>query len=458
MGDPTRIPRFADDTTLPRTPPGVRAADVRALSVLFSPDIDARERVFPLVRQEVELGRAPGGQGLSFDDPLASRHHATLRRDTEGEDYVLLDEESRNGTYVNGERVSRRTLRAGDILRLGDTVLRLAPLELEAASWRTPPDCLLRGRSRGLRDVLHELRRAAPTDISVLIEGETGTGKELVARELHRQSGRAGPFVALNSAAIPADLLESELFGCSKGAYSGAARDRKGLLLAAQGGTFLLDEVGELPLAMQAKLLRVLEEKRIRRVGDTRESDVDVRFVFATNRDLARAARDQEFRRDLFARLAQWHLVLPALRDRPEDLLPIVQDLVRAHGGDRRYRLSGDFYERLALHDWPFNVRELVSVTRKAMALLSEGGLLGPEHLPPGLPSPRLPGGRTARRDEAAGLPGRDRAPSAQELTHLLEHYEGSVAAVARHTGRHRRQVYRWLRKHGVNPESFRPA
>lgn len=231
------------------------------------------------------------------------------------------------------------------------------------------------GASRALKELFAVIQRAGESKVPALITGESGTGKELVARALHRASGR-GAFVAVNCAALPEQLLESELFGHERGAFSGAARDNPGLFQAAHGGTLFLDEIGELPLPLQPKLLRGIEDGEIRPVGSTRPRKVDVRVVAATNRDLEREAEEGRFRSDLFWRLNVLHLHLPALRERPADI-PL---LAEHFAGERRITPSA--MAVLTAYPWPGNVRELRNALERAAALALRGEL-GVEDLPP---------------------------------------------------------------------------
>jgi two-component system response regulator FlrC len=235
-----------------------------------------------------------------------------------------------------------------------------------------------------MRAALLRARRAAATEATVLLQGESGTGKELVARAIHAWSARAeGPFVALNCAALPETLVESELFGHERGAFTDARAARAGVVEQARGGTLLLDEIGELPLPAQAKLLRVLEERRVRRLGGEEVHAVDVRFLAATNRPLRELVRERRFREDLYFRLDVLSLSLPALRERPEDLLPLARHLLARWA--RAYRrpapaLAPEAVARLVEHPWPGNVRELDNVLHRAL-LESGGDAIGPEHL-----------------------------------------------------------------------------
>jgi two-component system nitrogen regulation response regulator NtrX len=259
-------------------------------------------------------------------------------------------------------------------------------LEVRALSARLGESSLL-GRSPAMSQLRTMIERIAPIPSTVLVTGESGTGKELVARELHRQSGRVtGPFVALNSAALPEQLVESELFGHERGAFTGAAGTRKGAFESADRGTLFLDEIGELPLPAQAKLLRVLEQRTVMRVGSTKEIVVDARVVAATNRDLDRQVRDGAFREDLLYRLNVHAIRVPPLRERPEDVpllaARFVDEICRRFGVLPK-RLSEEASERLVNYDWRRNnVRELRNAIERMVAL-ADGEVLRVEHLPP---------------------------------------------------------------------------
>lgn len=228
--------------------------------------------------------------------------------------------------------------------------------------------------SEAMRRVLRIVSAVADADATVLLSGESGTGKEVVARELHRASGRRGPFVAVNCAALPEGLLESELFGHEKGAFTGALLSRKGRFEQAQGGTLLLDEISEMPLALQAKLLRVLQEKEVTPVGSAETVRLDVRVVATTNRNLRQAVEDGTFRQDLFYRLNVIAIELPPLRERPEDIVPLAQAMLRRHSrpGRPACRFSPDALRHLVSMSWPGNVRELENTIERA-CLLARG-------------------------------------------------------------------------------------
>ena len=240
----------------------------------------------------------------------------------------------------------------------------------------------LLGNSSSLETVLEQVERVAPTDSTVLIQGETGTGKELIARAIHNVSSRCGrSFVKMNCAAIPLDLLESELFGHEKGAFTGAIAQRIGRFELADKGTLFLDEVGDIPLALQPKLLRVLQEQEFERLGSTRTHQVDIRLVAATNRDLAEMVNRGQFRSDLYYRLNVFPVLLPPLRARPEDVPALVTHFVEISGrrmGRKIDHIPAETMSALASYHWPGNIRELQNLVERAVILSSDGVLPNP--------------------------------------------------------------------------------
>ena len=259
------------------------------------------------------------------------------------------------------------------------------------AAGASPPTSGMVGESEALRLVLQRIELVADTDATVLITGESGTGKELVARAIHERSHRRkGPLVRVNCAAIPENLFESELFGHVRGAFTGALNDRPGRFEAAQGGTLMLDEIGDVPLAMQSKLLRVLQEKELERVGESRPRKTDVRIVAATNRDLATEVATARFRADLFYRLDVFPIESPPLRDRREDIPLLAEHFIQASARELRRdppRLTEAAVRQLTARDWPGNIRELVNVIQRAIILASDGELrFDPGPAPPASP------------------------------------------------------------------------
>ncbi len=304
--------------------------------------------------------------------------------------------------------------------------------------------------SGAMTELIATVDRVARSDATVLVTGESGTGKELVARRLHARSGRSeGPFVAVNCAAVPAELLESELFGHDKGAFTGAARARKGRFRRAHGGTLFLDEVGALPADLQSKLLRVLQERVVDVVGRDEPVQVDIRLVAATNRDLRAAAVGEEFREDLFYRLAVVELELPPLRERPDDVEPLARYFIAQAARDRGLDVPGEVVEALQLRPWPGNVRELENACER-MAILAPGDEVRVEDLPP------VRGQRPADGDTWL-----DHLPDGislidlekQAIEHTLRRCSGNVSAAARALGVPRHILVYRIEKYGIRAD-----
>jgi transcriptional regulator with GAF, ATPase, and Fis domain len=397
----------------------------------------------------VLLGRDAPVFSAGLKDETVSRRHAEIR--AHHGRFRLHDLGSRNGTYVNGKRVTDvHALEPGDVIRLGATLLLYARLSEQREDDVDTTGTLI-GESDSIAGIRRGIALVAGQKRSVLITGETGTGKELAAQALHDRSGRAGKLVAVNCGAFAEDLLASELFGHVRGAFTGAAADRQGLFRAASGGTLFLDEVGEMPRDLQPKLLRVLEVGRIRPVGANEEVPIDVAIVAATNRDLIAEVRDGRFRSDLYARLAQWPLHLPPLRERREDIPWLVPHLIGRCGAAGR-RMTFALTEALLTHPWPHNVRGLYNVLSIA-ALANPAG--APLDLRPevtlaldaarALAAPEVPPG-----DKPASM------PTADALKEALVRAGGSVASAARSLGCSRQQLYRWLQIHGMSIDAFR--
>jgi len=398
--------------------------------------------------------RREGARELRIELPdrwVSSAHARLFRR--EGT-WVLADAGSRNGTLVNGVPCVEAALHDGDQIELGRTLLWYR----EAAPCGGPEDedtQRLRPAVPGIATIapamasaLAALPAVARTALPAIVAGESGTGKELIARAVHALSGRRGPFLAVNCAAIAQTLLESELFGSRRGAFSGATEDRQGLVRAADGGTLFLDEIADLSMPAQAALLRVLQESEVLPVGATRPVHVDVRIVAAAQRDLRSLAAAGRFRLDLLARLDAFTVQLPPLRERREDLGLLLGVLLRRLAPDRcdRLRLEPDAARALFRHAWPLNVRELELCLGTTLALCGDGTIEA-AHLP-----------ESVRRGPAAGV-GPAAAASAglrEELVGLLHQHGGNVAEVARILGKGRMQIHRWARRYDIDLASFR--
>ena len=429
--------------TKPAVLSGLRASRT-TLRVVFCVD---RPLVPPaavnVTREGLAIGRKVA-DGLRLDDARISAHHATVRR-TEGGGLVVVDESSKNGTFVNGIRVERSALKLGDVVSVGDTCL-VAMAEPNALELDEAVEGLL-GDSADMRRVRALVRKIGPSPVTVLLEAESGCGKEVVANALHRASGARGEFVPVNCAAVPEALFESQFFGHRAGAFTGASSS-PGFFRAAIHGTLFLDEVGELPLALQPKLLRAIQERAILPLGETRPVACPVRIVAATNRDLGRGVEAGTFRGDLLARLFETKVSLSPLRERREDILPLF-----AVPFDKPPAMTHALAEALLLHSWPFNVREVLAVAREMLASGADRPL-GVEAFRARFDESsrtNAPRGAATPRPRSVAPP-----PDAAALAALLKRKAGNVADVARELGRSRRQVYRWIAKYELTIDTFR--
>ncbi len=343
-------------------------SDAFSLTVTSGPDEGLScliERADPT---RVLVGTSPAC-GLRLTDPKVSRRH--LACESTGELLQVTDQGSTNGTVVSGVRVMSALLSGGEQVVIGGTTLRVhasgsAPRAVEPKVARFGQ---LLGGSEAMRRLYPLCERLATSSVPILIEGETGTGKELLAESLHDYSARASrPFVVFDCSTVAPNLIEARLFGHEKGAYTGATQGRKGVFELAHGGTLFIDEIGELSLELQPRLLRAIERGEIARVGSERWTRVDVRVIAATRRDLDRSVQNGEFRDDLFFRLAVGRLELPPLRRRRGDVTLLAQHFWKALG-DPEEPLPDDLVSRLEQHDWPGNVRELLNTVARHRAL-----------------------------------------------------------------------------------------
>jgi transcriptional regulator with GAF, ATPase, and Fis domain len=424
------------------------AAQAPALRVVDSPDPAALDRLFVL-RSSRTLGRLGGGADLEIADARISGQH--LRLALGDRRLGVEDLASRNGTYVNGERCASGRLALGDVLRFGAT----SAVVTRESEWSACEDLEhgLVGDAPGFREACARIAETAHANLTVLLLGETGVGKEVMAQLVHRASGRRGQFLPVNCTAIPEPLADAAFFGHDKGAYTGATHSRAGYFREAEGGTLFLDEVGDLPSALQPRLLRALEQREVAPVGATRPVSVDVRIVAATNVNLESAVEEGRFRADLYARLRDWTVELPPLRERREDILRLARYFLGVRDGAAGPLFEPDAIEALLLYTWPFNVRELRQVMRGLAAirggppyrLAQLPGFLRAWRNGPPAKAPRTVRGRPGGTDAPS-----DGTPTQAQVVAALAAHGHNVSAVARHFGRDRKQIYRWMDRYGV--------
>ena len=385
---------------------------------------------------------------IGIPDPRMSSRHTCLER--VDDEFFAEDLQSRNGTRVNGIPIQSRTVLAdGDLIEVGRTLLRFrsafpvpidAPADADSvedtqAVLRTVDPCLARR--------VQMLASVARSPSPVLLLGESGTGKELLARAVHRLSGRRGPFVAVNCGALPVALVEAQLFGHVRGAFSGALTDAPGLLRSADGGTLLLDEIGDLAESSQPALLRVLQEREVVPVGGVRPIRVDLRVIAATHRPLEELGRQGEFRSDLLARLAGLVFTIPPLRERPED----IGLMIEAFASSRAVRFTPAAGRALLRHRWPLNVRELHQALEVAATLAGDAPI-DTSHLPAAVAQ--------APAESSVSPPDESAARVRKRLISSLTRHKGNVSEAARDLGKARTQVQRWLKRFGIDARAFR--
>jgi transcriptional regulator with AAA-type ATPase domain len=460
VGDLGTTLSFHEDAKAGRTGPQPEPVLVLALECGRPRAGSVRYRLSGLTSISIGRGaerraeRAGTDLTVRVPDKWMSSHHAKIEPSFGR--WVLVDTESKNGSIVDGHTTKRAVLADGSIIELGHTVFvffeRLpidpdAPGLLELAPDAGPP-----GMVTLLPTWQHELdrlRQIASSEIPMLIEGESGSGKEVIARTIHALSGRAGAFVPVNCGALPDNLVESELFGYKKGAFSGAQSDHAGLVKSADGGTLFLDEIGDLPASSQAALLRVLQEREVTPVGGTRSEPIDLRVLAATHRDLDDMVAEQTFRHDLFARLAGFRVVVPTLAERRTDLGLLIGTFHTRLFAAEHPGFDVDAARLLARYSWPLNVRELEQALATAQ-VLAGAEFVRAEHLPDTVRSGRPPGAPRPVVLSDADQKVRDQVVSA------LRDHQGNVSAVARALDKDRKQIQRWIKRFGLDPTTYR--
>ena len=406
--------------------------------------------------------RSEGGRQvlrLRVPDGTISSSHARIRRT--GSVFVLEDLDSRNGCIVDGTRVSTSELADGSLIEFGSTLFLFREGRADAAL--VPDKTLAKGREV-LADTLNadfehslaRLRLVASSSISILLLGESGTGKEVLAQDIHARSGRSGPLVAVNCGAIPASLLEAQLFGHVRGAFTGATKDEPGFARSADRGTLFLDEIGDLPLSSQAALLRLLQSREVMPVGSAKSVRLDVRVIAATHANLELLVERGQFRRDLYARLAGFVQTVPALRERREDLGLLTATLLARHAAGGSPKLVVEAARALFSYDFPLNVRELEQALSAAL-VLAAGGALTPSHLPDAIRKNRstLKPLRTSESPASEVLSAED-AATCEALLAALRETGGNVTETARRLGKARQQIQRWARRFRIEPALYR--
>ncbi|NUO51002.1 MAG: sigma 54-interacting transcriptional regulator [Polyangiaceae bacterium] len=431
-----------------RTPEATRVLDLAAGSAL-------------------SIGRADDND-IVVDDTRISRKHARIEHREDG--VWLVDLGSRNGSHVGSRRVDgQEALRPGDVARMGPLEILVAgasrseraPTSASGVPGGTQPGVIIAEPS--MVELFRTIRRLASLDTTVLITGETGSGKEVVAQELHSIGHRAkGPFVSVNAAAVPETLLEATLFGHERGAFTGADKKRPGVFQRAHGGTLFLDEIAEMPPTVQAKLLRVLETRKVQPLGASEEIELDVRIIAATHRDLRAEVRAGRFREDLLFRIGAFILAVPPLRERPAEIALLASEfasrLASKHGLERVTILPATF-DALRSRAWPGNVRELKNAIEHAM-VLAEDGVIRPEHLPSAegplsMPPPSMPPS-SMQAPPSVPPPGavgfRDQMAEAERraIEAALRDNAGNQSATARQLGISRRALLYKMERYGI--------
>jgi transcriptional regulator with GAF, ATPase, and Fis domain len=401
------------------------------------------------------VGKAPDANDLVLGDETVSRVHFEIMRDAKG--YLVRDLKSTNGTFLDGAEVKEAYLRAGSVISAGSCELKFTPFEERIEILPSEKESLgeMVGKSPAMREIFGLVEKIAPTDATVLIEGETGTGKDLIARTLHQLSPRhAAPFIVVDCGAVAGTLIESELFGHEKGAFTGAVTTRQGAFELASGGTVFLDELGELSLDLQPKLLRVLEQRELRRVGGQKTIKVDLRVISATRKDLRSEVEKGKFREDLYFRLNVVPITAPPLRERREDI-PLLIDAMLAKLSSHTIELTEATRAAMMAHDWPGNVRELRNVIERALALGADPGML----VAPLGAEPAAAAKGAQLRDTIEFEPGvsfRDTKEKWNELferrylTWLIKRADGNISKAARDADMDRKYLHKLLRKYGI--------
>ena len=426
-------------------------------------DGPARGKKFTLNKNSLTVGKREGND-VVVPDKTVSRNHIEIEYTADS--FILKDLDSTNGTFLNGSRVKHAYLSPGDLIRVGNTTMEFVAFDEKVKiepSDKTAFGAMV-GKSRKMRQIFSILEKISPTQATVIIEGETGTGKDLVARAIHEYSSRKDkPFVVFDCSGVAPNLIESELFGHERGAFTGAVKSRRGAFEEAGGGTIFLDEIGELGLDLQPKLLRALEQREIKRVGGNVPVKIDVRVVCATNRNLRKEIQDGRFREDLYYRLSVVKINLPSLRERTDDIVPIIEHMLQtrpfnrnADGSLKVTRIDDEALKVITRYPWPGNVRELHNVVERAVSFVAGTSITraeldfifsemdhGEEH--------------TERMDVDADLPFKDAKQQIVEnfekeyLAQLLKKNNNNLSKASREAQIDRKHLRNLLKKYELN-------
>ncbi|MBC8132677.1 MAG: sigma 54-interacting transcriptional regulator [Deltaproteobacteria bacterium] len=420
-----------------------------------TPGLPATRRLV-FVRDELEIGRSPSdaaearGTSLVVSDPLVSSEHARITRVSPG-GFEILDLGSKNGTLIDNARIDGRVrLRNGSLVFFGNQIgvfRMVSAVELEAIKNElVSPLGPVATTSATLATACDRLRRLSGADGELLILGETGVGKEVYARAVHAHGGRSGRFTAINCAAIPRELVESELFGYRQGAHSTAHQAKAGLIEEAEGGTLFLDEIGEMTQEAQIKLLRFLQDRELTPLGSTRPRRIDVRIIAATNRTTSSGKTPMGLRDDIIARLGAAPIHLPPLRHRIEDIGALAAYFLRGNPGTT---FDQPAFRALSLYEWPLNVRELEKIVTTAAVLTGGQRPISVRDLPE-------PIARAATAQSGGTRRTASPSPTPAQIEDLLRRHNGNVAEVSRELGKHRAAVWRWMKKWGIGVDKFK--
>ena len=452
---------FENKTELLKLDDAPEVVSLRKCQLVISEGTSKNKKI-TLNKSLTKIGKREDND-LVIGDKTVSRNH--LEIEYVQDSFLLRDLGSTNGTYLNGGRVKEAYLSPGDLIKLGNTTIEFVAFDEKVTIEPSAKEEFgaMVGKSRKMRQIFAILEKISPTNATVIIEGETGTGKDLVARAIHEHSARKGkPFQVFDCSAVAPNLIESELFGHEKGSFTGAVKARAGVFEAALGGTVFLDEIGELTTELQPKLLRALEQREVRRVGANTPVKIDVRVISATNKNLKKLIETKQFREDLYYRLSVVKISLPSLRERPEDIPLIVERLLSIgkfnqspDGKLKITRVEDEALKLLARHPWPGNVRELSNVVERACSF-AEGDTIARSHLDFIFAEMGEGEEHTERMRVNADIPFKEAKQQIVEvfekeyLEDLLKRHHYNLSKAAREAKVDRKHIRNLLKKYGI--------